>query len=150
MSATVIPMRPPVVKPGQSLCAHPDGVTLVPEPELVGAAAYAIATLAGEDWNRMTPSKLQEYREWATLAAMCGKDAGQLRLVGYAMAREDDEFPNWQPQHRRTVVERLMRGLRAAALRMAGVANPGTQRALVALIEQDAAADKVANPKRAW
>ena len=135
MSANVIPMptpRPP-------LFAHPAGVDLVPDPELVGAAAYALASLAGEDWNRMTPTRLQEYREWATFAATCAQPEG-LRLAAYSMGRMTEfQFIDAPTILRKSMVDRLMGAIRGACLRVSGVCNRDAHAKLLDLIEQDCA-----------
>lgn len=133
MSASVIAMpapRPP-------LFSHPAGVPLVPDPQLVGAAAYALASLAGEDWTRMSPAKLDEYRMWAVLAATCAKPEG-LCLVAYSMGKTTERaFVDMPAVVRRSVVDRIMGALRGAALRVHGVMNPKAHADLLTLIDQD-------------
>ena len=113
MSAHVITMptpRPP-------LFAHPAGVHLVHDSELVDAAAYALASLAGEDWTRMTTAMLDAYRMWAVLAATCAKPEG-LCVAAYSMGKTTEPaFLSMPPVVRRGVVDRLMGALKGAALR---------------------------------
>lgn len=132
MSANVLPMPAK-----RSLFAHPAGVPLVADPVLVDAAAYALASLAGEDWNAMTPVKLADYRAWATLAATCASPEG-LRLVAYSVGKTcQQSFTDAAPVVRRGLVDELMGAIRGAASRVSGVSNPDAHAALVALIEQD-------------
>jgi len=136
MSATILPMR--AQKPAL-VCAHPGGVALVPDPDLLGAAAYAIASLAGEDWNRMTPSKLDEYRAWALLAASCGQSSEGLRMAAYSVGKTSEPaFVDMPAVVRRSYVDRMMGAIRGAALRVHGVCNPQAHADLVALMKQDA------------
>ncbi len=134
MSATVLPMpspRPP-------LFSHPAGVNLVPDPELVGAAAFALASLAGVDWNTMTPTQLEEFRMWAIHAATCAHPQG-LRLAAYSVGKTSEHgFVDMAPVVRRGVVDRLMGALRGAALRVHGVSNPKAHADLLTLMDQDA------------
>lgn len=133
MSATVIPM--PVAR---SLFSHPAGVNLVPDPELVGAAAYALASLAGEDWTRMTPTTLEEYRMFALLAATCAGSPNGLRLAAYSVGKTSEHgFTDMPPVVRRGVVDRLMGAIRGAALRVHGVSNPQAHADLLTLMDRD-------------
>ena len=120
------------------LLAHPPAVPLVPDPQLVDAAAYAIASLAGVDWNEMTPSRLDEFRALGKLAATCSTPDG-LRLVAYSIAKTCDAevFVAMPVGLRRSLAEKVMAAVRGAALRVHGVSNPGTHAELVALIAQD-------------
>ena len=145
MSATVIPM--PVAR---SLFSHPAGVNLVPDPELVGAAAYALASLAGVDWTRMTPSQLEEFRMWAILAASCAQPQG-LRLAAYSLGKTSEPaFLDMPPVVRRGVVDRLMGALRGAALRVHGVSNPKAHADLLTLMDQDAGVTAADREKGGW
>lgn len=141
-SDNVLPMpsrRPP-------LFAHPAGVPLAPDPELVGGAAYALASLAGVDWATMTPTRLEEFRHWACLAATCADTHG-LRLVAYSIGKTCDEaFVDMPRAVRRNLADKIMGAVRGAASRCAGVSNPDAHAKLLRLIEQDDAG----TPKGGW
>ena len=146
MSATVIPMPTP-----RPLFAHPDGVDLVPDPELVGAAAFALASLAGEDWTRMTPARLQTYREFATLAAVCAQSPEGLQLVAYSLGKTAEYgFTDMPTVVRRSRVDALMGAVRGAALRVSGVSNPDAHATLLTLIDQDDVAAERRREKGGW
>lgn len=103
--------------------------------------ALAIANLAGESWTEMSPTRCEEFRAWAMLAAVASHPEG-LRLLGYALGRATDSrfsAPSAEGRLLRlNTVDRMMAALRGASLRVAGIGHGPTHRELLDVMRQDA------------
>lgn len=137
MSANVIPMP---LRSGDAFeQAYPAGVpsSLHTSPIVIDSAADAIAVLAGLEWDALTPTRRNELRRWAMLAATCAHPEG-LRLVGYAVGKSSEfGFVAAAPVVRRGMVEKFMGAVKGASERIAGTYNPDAHANLVRLMRED-------------
>lgn len=118
----------------------PEAITL--DPTTLDVTALAVANLAGESWAEMTPTRQEEFRQWAMFAAVAAHPEG-LRLLAYAVGLVSDlGFGIDQTADgatcRRLIADRTMSALRGAALRVVGVCHPDRHAALVEAMRFDA------------
>ena len=148
MSATIHTMPPRVPFAPAHVAGVPAGARA--DADSIGAAAFALAHLAGENWDQMTPSRLDEYRRLAVLA-VCLASPESVRLACYhiehvrACSLPGASMANETPQQRLRHVEAIAIGLRMAADALYGL-RPVPHAHAVALMEQD----ELQRTQRVW
>jgi hypothetical protein len=112
---------------------HPSGVPgdLSRSTDVISHAAAAIAELAGEDLERITPERLDEFRQWALLAATLAHPDGRM-MAAYHVERARLELERRPPgafevmgrDARLAAAHRILVSIRAAARFIFGVGSP--------------------------